>query len=150
MENLRQRTKREVENASLFAIQRFSKEIVTVADVLEMALASVKHPNQPAKTGGEGDADAMPVPTPSAANQLRDLIDGLNMTLVELHKVFSRYGITVIDPLHQKFDPNVHNALFEVPVAEVEPGTIVDVQKKGFLLHSRVLRPADVGVARKP
>lgn len=148
MENLRQRTKRDIEAASLFAIQRFSKDIISVADVLEMALASAKHPTQPATTGETEDASASP--SPSAHTQLKDLLDGLTMTMTEMHQVFNKHGISIIDPLHQKFDPNLHNALYEVPSAEVDAGTIVSVQKKGFLLHGRVLRPADVGVARQP
>ena len=148
MENLRMRTKRDIEAASQFAIQRFSKDIISVADVLDMALASAKRPTEPAATGEVTDASA--IPTPSAHTQLRDLLEGLSMTMDELHKIFSRHGITVIDPLHQKFDPNQHNALFEMPNAELDAGTVVSVQKKGFLLHGRVLRPADVGVSRKP
>jgi molecular chaperone GrpE len=133
MENLRQRTKKEVEGASQFAIQRFCKDIVTVADLLEMALKSAKESASTNTTGGAGS-----------------LMAGLQMTLEELSKTFAKHGVTPIDPLHQKFDPSLHNALYEVPDASVAPGTIVMVQKKGYLLHHRVIRPADVGIARAP
>lgn len=138
MENLRQRAKRDNEAASLFAIQRFSKDIISVADVLEMALASVG----PSPTNSSAPHDA--------EKKLGDLIEGLSMTLAEVHKAFQKHGLTVIDPLHQKFNPNEHNALFEVPSVDVDPGTIVNVQKKGYMLHQRVIRPAEVGIARKP
>lgn len=158
MENLRQRTRREVEAASQFAIQRFCKDIVGVADVLEMALASVRLPKRSgtAASGAAGGADADAAALPDvgdapgdSAKQLRDLVEGLGMTLDEMHRTLGKHGVSVVDPLHQKFDPNLHNALFEVPAADVEPGTIVAVQKKGYVLNQRVIRPADVGVARK-
>lgn len=144
MENLRQRTKREVEAASQFAIQRFCKDIISVADVLEMALASATAPS--ASDNGSGPEKSLSSPR----KQLEDMLAGLEMTLEELHKVFARHNVTPISPLHQRFDPNLHNALYEMPTADSEPGTIVAVQKKGYMLHQRVIRPADVGVARKP
>lgn len=154
MENLRQRTKREVEAASQFAIQRFCKDIVGIADILEMALLS----SNPEVEG-------------SNIEQSGQLRKGVQMTLEELYRVFARHGVTTIDPLHQRFDPNLHNALYEIPLSSIksttssgttqtkdgstvsptsiEPGMIVKVQKKGYLLHHRVIRPADVGVARQ-
>ncbi|PJF17594.1 GrpE nucleotide exchange factor, coiled-coil domain-containing protein [Paramicrosporidium saccamoebae] len=133
MENLRQRTKRDIEAASQFAIQRFCKDIVSVADVLEMALGSTK-----------------PDTSVPAEKRLDDLVSGLSMTMDELHRVFGRHGLSIIDPMHQKFDPNSHNALYEVPKGDVDAGTIVAVQKKGYMLNQRVIRPADVGVSKKP
>lgn len=147
MENLRQRTKRDIEAAHQFSIQKFSKDIISVADVLEMALKSV----QPSKSENEeGSLSTPKVESGDTGKQLNDLLEGLSMTLVELHKAFAKHGLTVIDPMHQKFDPNSHNALFEVPRADVDPGIVVNVQKKGYMLHQRVIRPADVGVSRKP
>lgn len=156
MENLRARTKREVEQGQAFAIQKFAKDVCGVADVLEMALKSVdpKHPllttPQAERAGPQSDEDAQSTPVISKSDAaLADLVQGLSMTLEELHRVFRQHGITIIDPLHQRFDPNQHNALFELdPPAGVEPGTVLSVQKKGYLLHQRVLRAADVGVAR--
>lgn len=152
MENLRQRTKREVEASSHFAIQRFCKDIISIADVLEMALSAA--PSGRDHRGLEPTKDSSPPQSasemPSAQRQLEDMLAGLQMTLEELHKVFARHGVTPIAPLHQRFDPNLHNALYEVPTPDAEPGIIVAVQKKGYLLHQRVIRPADVGVARKP
>lgn len=164
MENLRQRTKKEVEAASSFAIQKFCKDIVSVADVLELALGSVKNDPRTAKLLKGEEAAVEEVDTPSDASEiesamqmskeelahrLKDLSVGLSMTLSELVKVFARHGVTAIDPLHQKFDPNLHMALYEVNNPELEIGTVVSVQKKGYLLNHRVIRPANVGVSKK-
>ena len=171
MENLRARTKREVEAASQFAIQKFCRDIIGTADVLEMALRAAD-PQHPILRGDRNEESSSPSPSsPSSsssssttvpnikvdegssqpyAQRLQDLIDGLVMTLAELRRSLSRHGVTIVDPMHQKFDPNLHMAIYQVPTTAVEPGTVVDVQKKGYLLHQRVLRAAEVGVSRMP
>lgn len=165
MENLRQRTKKEVDSASSFAIQKFCKDIVSVADVLELALGSVKNDPRTCKLlkGLVDEGEAADTPSDSSeiiesvmklskeelANRLKDLSVGLSLTLSEMIKVFARHGITAIDPLHQKFDPNYHMALYEVENPELDVGTVVSVQKKGYLLNHRVIRPANVGVSKK-
>lgn len=166
MENLRQRTKKEVESASQFAIQKFCKDVIGVADVLELALGSVKGDERvKALLGGSRDSieesdtpndseeaaikAAMSLSKEELVRRLKDLSVGLAMTLSELVKVFSKHGLTALDPIHQKFDPNYHMALYEVPNPELETGTVVAVQKKGYLLNHRVIRPASVGVSKK-
>ena len=162
MENLRQRTKKEVESASSFAIQKFCKDIVSVADVLELAVGSVKNDPRTVKLlrGQEEAVEEADTPSDAVdtvmqmskedlAHRLKDLSVGLSMTLAELIKVFARHGVTAIDPLHQKFDPNFHMALYEVNNPELDIGTVVSVQKKGYLLNHRVIRPASVGVSKK-
>lgn len=163
MENLRQRTKKEVESASSFAIQKFCKDIVGVADVLELALGSVKgDPRTAALLRGQEeqleesdtpsdavDAAVMSMAKEELVHRLKDMSVGLSMTLSELVKVFAKHGVSAIDPLHQKFDPNVHMALYEVPNEELDVGTVISVQKKGYLLNHRVIRPASVGVSKK-
>ena len=162
MENLRQRTKKEVESASSFAIQKFCKDIVSVADVLELAVGSVKNDPRTSKllqgqeesveeadTPSDAVDTAMQMSKEELAHRLKDISVGLSMTLAELVKVFARHGVTAIDPLHQKFDPNFHMALYEVPNPELDVGTVVAVQKKGYLLNHRVIRPASVGVSKK-
>lgn len=72
------------------------------------------------------------------------------MTLEELRKVLKQHGVVPVEPMHQRFDPNLHMALFEVPSGEVEAGTVMGVQKKGYLLNGRVIRAAQVAVSRKP
>ncbi len=154
MENLRNRTKREVESASQFAITKFSKDIISVADVLEMALKSVD-PNHPLLTGPaaekpQTDNDSESVPKTLETSEFDQLIQGIEMTLEEVRKVLKKHGIVPIEPLHQPFDPNLHNALFQVPTDEVAPGVVVSVTNRGYILHQRVLRAADVGVSKKP
>lgn len=164
MENLRQRTRREVDAASSFAIQKFCKDIVGVADVLELALGSVRGDPRTAALleGRETQLEEPDTPSDGATvdegerrdeqllHQLKDLSVGLSMTLTELVKVFAKHGVTAIDPMHQKFDPNYHMAMYEVPNGELEAGTVVSVQKKGYLLNHRVIRPASVGISKKP
>ncbi len=167
MENLRSRTRKEVENASSFAIQKFCKDVVGVADVLELALGSVKGDARTAALlkGSEEAAEESDTPNDSSdaqltaamalskeelVHRLKDLSVGLSMTLSELLKVFSRHGVVAVDPIHQKFDPNFHMALYEVASDEHEAGTVLSVQKKGYLLNHRVIRPASVGVSKKP
>lgn len=156
MENLRTRTKKEVEAASQFAVTKFAKDIISVADVMEMAIKSVdpEHPllTGPAAEHAESDVDSQATPNPPSGegSKYEQLIKGLGMTLEEVRKVLKKHGIVPIEPLHQRFDPNLHNALFQVPTGDVEAGVVVSVAKKGYLLHHRVLRAADVGVSKKP
>lgn len=173
MENLRQRTRREVDSASVFAIQKFCKDVIGVADVLELALGSMKGDARTAallRGDVEGESEAENAAElqestgkadsslPSQAtdlnaveleHRLRDLAMGLSLTLSELLKVFAKHGVVPIDPLHQRFDPNVHMALYEIPRKDLAAGIVVSVQKKGYLLNERVIRPASVGVSKK-
>lgn len=154
MENLRTRTRKETEAASQYAITKFSKDVIGVADVLEMALKAVD-PAHPLLTGRAAEQaqpadDAPAVPRAADTSPLGQLVLGIEMTLEETRKVLMKHGIVPIEPLHQPFDPHMHNALFQVPTAAVAPGTVVAVVKRGYSLHQRVLRAADVGVAKQP
>ena len=134
MENLRNRTKREIEAAHQFAIQKFVKDLVPIADVMEMAInPTTQHLQQ-----GQNDSSSL----------FNSLMEGMKMTLEELRKSFTRHGITIIDPLHQKFDPNYHLALVELERKDLEPGTIITVEKKGYLLNGRVVRAASVAISK--
>ena len=130
MENLRSRTKKEVENASLFAVQKFSKDILSVADTLEIAIETIK--GQPEQ------------------KEANSLVEGIEMTLTQLLAVLKRNGIQAFNPLHERFDPNLQNALYEIPTAEYEAGIVLKVEKKGYFLHERLLRPAEVGISKAP
>jgi molecular chaperone GrpE len=135
MENLRNRTKREIEAAHQFAIQKFVKDLVPVADVMEMALnPTTQHLQQNSNEASH-----------SLTNSL---IEGMKMTLEELRKSFTKHGVTIIDPLHQKFDPNYHLALLEIEQKDLESGTIISVEKKGYLLNGRVVRAASVAISK--
>ena len=79
------------------------------------------------------------------------LIEGIELTMRELLKTFSKHGIEVISPaVGDKFDPNVHEAMFEAPVPGTKSGEIIQVSAQGFMLHDRLLRPAQVGVSSNP
>lgn len=135
-ENVRQRMMKQVQEAKLFGIQGFCKDLLEVADVLGKATESV--PSDLLSAGGND----------TVADALRTLHEGLQLTETQLCVVFARHGLVKIDPaLGEKFDPNFHEALFQQPAAEgSSPGTVAIVSKVGYKLHERTLRPALVGV----
>ncbi|KAG0045495.1 Mitochondrial matrix cochaperone [Gryganskiella cystojenkinii] len=133
MENLRQRTAKEVANTKDYSIQKFAKDLLDTADILAMAIKNV-----PADQIAES----------SSNEHLKNLHTGVSMTRDELMKTLKRYGVEAYDPMNEKFDPNLHQANFQVPMPGKEPGTVFDVQKIGFMLKGRVLRPAQVGVVQ--
>ncbi|XP_007954496.1 grpE protein homolog 1, mitochondrial [Orycteropus afer afer] len=130
-ENLRQRSQKLVEEAKLYGIQGFCKDLLEVADILEKATQSV--PKE------EVHADNP---------HLKSLYEGLVMTEVQMQKVFTKHGLHRLDPVGAKFDPYEHEALFHAPVEGKEPGTVALVSKVGYKLHGRTLRPALVGVVK--
>ena len=130
MENLRRRTEREKQDMAKFAITNFAKDIVTLDDNLARTLSAVP----------EGAVDEDPA--------LKALVEGVEMTGRELANVLERHGIKRIDPKGEIFDPNSHQALFEIPNPEVPAGTVMEVVAPGFTIDKRILRPAMVGVAK--
>ncbi|MCZ4281245.1 nucleotide exchange factor GrpE [Kiloniella laminariae] len=130
MENLRNRTRREKEDAIKFAPQKLVTELIGVMDNLHRALSAV-----PEAAAEEND-------------QLKTLRDGVEMTNREMLKVFERHNITEIEALGSRMDPHSHEALFEIPDPSQPEGTILQVIERGFRLHDRLLRPARVGVAK--
>jgi molecular chaperone GrpE len=133
MDNLRKRAERERAEATLYAATNFARDLLNVADSFSRALAALS-PEQRA----------------AADETCSNLIAGVEVTERELMNVFERHGIKRIDALGQKFDPNMHQAMFEVPTSERPPGTIVQVMQDGYAIGSRCLRPALVGVAKAP
>lgn len=130
MENVRQRMQKQINDAKLFGIQGFCKDLLEVADILTKANESVPR---------DEVTEANP--------HLKNLFEGLTMTETQLQKVFTRNGLEMINPPEgEKFDPNFHEALFEQQVPGKESGTVAVVTKVGYKLHSRTLRPALVGV----
>lgn len=127
-ENVRTRTRRELVDKEHFAIQKFAKGLLDTADVLQMALDSVKHEDR------------------EQTKPLADFYDGVLMTRTELLKTFKRFGVEPFVSLDRPFDPNMHTALFKAPAAGKEPGTVFHVQKDGYMINDRVLRSAHVGV----
>ncbi|XP_004579289.2 grpE protein homolog 1, mitochondrial [Ochotona princeps] len=131
-ENLRQRSQKLVEEAKLYGIQGFCKDLLEVADILEKATQSVPQ---------EEVRDDNP--------HLKSLYEGLVMTEVQIQKVFAKHGLLRLDPVGAKFDPYEHEALFHTPVEGKEAGTVALVSKVGYKLHGRTLRPALVGVVKE-
>ncbi|XP_016295453.1 grpE protein homolog 1, mitochondrial-like isoform X1 [Sinocyclocheilus anshuiensis] len=132
-ENLRQRSQKMIDDAKLYGIQGFCKDLLEVADILEKATESV------------------PKTEISTANpHLKNLYDGLVMTEVQIQKVFQKHGLVKLNPDGQKFDPYEHEAVFHAPMEGKEAGTVAVVTKVGYKLHGRTLRPALVGVVKTP
>jgi molecular chaperone GrpE len=130
MENLRRRTERDVAESRAYGIASFARDLLTVADNMRRALDSVRD------GGGEAGGGA------------KALLDGVELTERELHKVLEKHGIKRFDPQGAKFDPNLHQAMFEVPDPNVPAGFVVQVIQPGYMIAERVLRPAMVGVSK--
>uniref|UniRef100_A0A1B6CDT7 GrpE protein homolog n=1 Tax=Clastoptera arizonana TaxID=38151 RepID=A0A1B6CDT7_9HEMI len=130
-ENLRRRMTKQIDDAKLFGIQSFCKDLLEVADILGKATECVPK---------EEVSDDNP--------HLKNLYEGLTLTEAELKKVFTRHGLIPVNPLNEKFNPNLHEALFQQEVEGKTAGTVVVVSKIGYKLHERCIRPALVGVAK--
>jgi molecular chaperone GrpE len=131
MENMRRRAEREKAEATLYAATNFARDVLPVSDNLARALEFM---------GEEERA--------SASQALKNLLEGVELTQRELQNSLSKHNITRIEPLGEKFDPNKHQAMFEVPDPEAINGTVIQVVQPGYLIGERVLRPAMVGVAK--
>ncbi len=131
MENLRRRTEKEVKDARDYAVSGFARDLLSVADNFDRALAAV-----PAELRESGVAGA------SA------LIEGVELTGRELLKTMEKHGVRKLSPQGERFDPNLHQAMFEIPNADVPAGTVLQVLQDGFAIGGRVLRPALVGVSK--
>lgn len=128
MENVRRRSAQDVEKARKFALEKFVNELLPVIDSLERAL---EHTNQ--------DTD-----------ELKALYEGVELTLKSLLNAAEKFGVLVIDPQGEPFDPNKHQAMSMVESDEVAPNAVLAVMMKGYELNGRVLRPAMVMVAKGP
>jgi molecular chaperone GrpE len=131
MENLRKRTEREVVDARLYGASSFARDIIAVADNMRRALDAV-----PPEARADTEAG------------MKSLVEGVELTERELLKALEKNGVRQFTPQGEKFDPNVHQAMFEVPDASVPTGSIVQVMQPGYMIGERVLRPALVGVSK--
>ena len=132
MANLRARTKREVEEARLYAVQKFARDVAEAAENLRRGIDSLP-PHEP----GE----------PALVTRLREGFEGIERSFVAL---LERNGITAQDPVGAKFDPNLHEAMSQQPSSELPPGTILQAWTRTWMLNGRLLKPAMVVVAQKP
>ncbi|CAK9436346.1 uncharacterized protein LODBEIA_P09040 [Lodderomyces beijingensis] len=128
--HLQEMTKVEVQKAKDFALQKFAKELLESVDNFDLALKNVKEE------------------TLKTSEEVKNLYDGVDMTRNIFEKTLGKYGISKIEPLDQPFDPNLHEAIFEVAQPDKHPGTVFFVQQNGYTLNDRVLRPAKVGVVK--
>jgi molecular chaperone GrpE len=129
MENLRKRTEREVADSRLYGITSFARDVLNVADNMRRALDAV-------------------APELRADSNGKTLIEGVELTERELQKALEKNGVRRFEPQGEKFDPNLHQAMYEVPDASVPAGSVVQVVQAGYMIGDRVLRPALVGVSK--
>ena len=130
MENQRRRAEREVADAKIYGVTALARDMLTFADNLHRAAAS-----------------AAPGAREQQAPALKTLIEGIELTERDFLSRLGKYGVKKLEPLGAKFDPNMHEALFEVPDETVATGTVVQVVEDGYAIGDRVLRPAKVGVS---
>lgn len=130
MENLRRRTARDVQDARAYAIANFARDMLAVSDNLRRGLDAV-----PAEAKASGDAG------------FKALIEGVDLTERAMLVALERHGVKKLAPEGEKFDPNFHQAMFEIPNPDVPASTVLQVVQPGYSIGERVLRPAMVGVS---
>ena len=130
-ENLRKRTIKEISDAKKYSHISFVRDLVSSVDNLQRALEAVPH-----------DKSQLTEP-------VKNLIIGLEIVEKEILNTFEKHNLKQINPLGEKFNYNLHQAMFEVPTNEKEAGYIVEVSQKGYLLYDRLVRPAMVGISKK-
>ena len=128
LENVRRRVERESANLQKYALERILADLITVTDSLELGLRAVAGENE----------------------ETRKHLEGLQLTHKQLWATLERYGVSLIDPQGQPFNPEFHEAVSMLESAEVAPNHVLSVMQKGYKLHDRLLRPAMVVVARAP
>ncbi len=131
MENLRRRTEREVADARTYGIAGFARDVLGIADNMQRALDAARQ-----ELGGSTDPG------------VKTLLEGVELTERELLKALERNGVKRFDPQGEKFDPNLHQAMYEVPDASVPSGMVMQVIQPGYMIGERILRPALVAVSK--
>lgn len=130
-QNVRRRLEKDMQDARTYAATGFARDILSVADNLERAIAAL--PDELRED-----------------EKMKGFVTGIEATKREIEKVFGQHGITRIAAVGLPLDPNQHQAMIEVPTDEQEPGTVVQEMQSGWMIKDRLLRPAMVGVAKKP
>lgn len=130
-QNVRRRLEKDIADARAYAATGFARDILSVADNLTRAIQAV-----PIELRDD--------------DKFKGLVAGIEATQREIDKVFGQHGISRIAAMGLPLDPNQHQAMIEMPNAEVEPGTIIQEMQAGYMIKDRLLRPAMVGVAKKP
>jgi len=131
MDNMRKRTEREVADARAYGISNFARDILGVADNMHRAMAALDEELRA-----------------KADEPTKVLLEGVELTERELMNVLEKHGVKRIEPLGQKFDPNRHQAMYEIEDASVPAGSVIQVMQAGYLIGERTLRPAMVAVSK--
>ena len=131
VQNVRRRMEKDIADARAYAATGFARDVLSVSDNLGRAIEAI-----PAELHDDP--------------RLKALVTGIEATQRELEKVFAQHGIVRIAAKGLPLDPNQHQAMLEIPTADAEPGTIVQEMQAGWMIRDRLLRPAMVGVAKKP
>ena len=131
-ENLRKRTIKEIADAKRYSHISFVRDLLSSVDNLQRALKAV------------------PDDKSQLSEPVKNLVIGLEIVEKEIINTFEKHNLKEISPLNEKFDYNFHQAMFEVPTTEKDPGHVVEVSQKGYILHDRLVRPAMVGISKKP
>jgi molecular chaperone GrpE len=132
MENMRRRTDREIADSRIYGVTNFARDILAVADNMARGVTALT-----AELRGNAD------------DNLKALLDGVELTERELHKALEKHGVKKFEPpLGEKFDPNLHQAMFELPDPSKPAGSVAQVVQAGYMIGERVLRPALVAVAK--
>jgi molecular chaperone GrpE len=131
VQNVRRRLEAEKSQAAAYASATFARDMLAIKDHLDRALAAVSDELRQDKVAS-------------------NFLAGIESTARELEAVFARNGVERIKALGEQLDPHKHQAMIEIPSADAEPGTIVEEMQPGYMLKDRLLRPALVGVAKKP
>lgn len=131
VQNVRRRAEKEAADARTYAATAFARDVLSVADNLTRGLSAIPEALR-------------------TDEKFKGLVTGLEATGRELDSIFARHGISRIAAVGEPLDPNRHQAMFEVPSADAAPGTIVQEVQAGYMIRDRLLRPALVGVAKKP
>lgn len=127
LDNVRKRAQRDVEAAHKYGIERLVEALIPVKDSLDLGVEAA-----------------------NSTDDIKGLQDGMALTVRLFEAALEKIGVAVIDPTGTRFDPEQHQAMMTEPSVEVEPGTVLRVMQKAYLLHGRVVRPAMVVVARAP
>ena len=144
--NLQRNAAREKEQTRDFAITRFATDLLETADVLALALKSIPSSalqlDAPSSTSSETSSEKTP------QQHLQELYSGVELTQRQLLQTLFKYNVKPFDPTGDRFDPNLHEALYQASIPGKEPGTVINCQKIGYMIKDRVLRAAQVGVVQ--
>lgn len=140
LQNAQRRGKEEKDQASTFAITKFARDLTSSLDVLHLALRSVPEPLR--------QVSDKSLPSEDPRKAVAELYSGVELTQKSILDMLKTHGVVAFDPTGEKFNPNEHEAMYQAPIPDKEPGTVLECSKIGYKLKDRVLRAAQVGVVQ--